>query len=82
MTFYLTCDNGYGKIHSVVGSSCVGTTENETVWWNNFSDYFTVAANKTLTLNFKNYSSKSENWNNRTAQNDCCIGINSYGQRL
>ena len=84
MTFYLTCDNGYGEIHSVISDNCVGTLENVTSWWNNFSDYYTINANKTLTLNFKNYSGKANNWNNFVAvvTNDVERGGTGYAEQV
>jgi len=84
LTFYLTCDNGYGEIHSVVGDKCVGTVENATVWWNNFSDYYTIAANKTLTLNFKNYTRKNETWSNfvTVITNDYDRGVTGYAEQV
>ena len=42
----------------------VGEKDNTTVWWTAFSDYYTIAENKTLTLEFDNYSSKAANWFN------------------
>lgn len=84
LTFYLTGDNCYGEIHSAVGDKNVGTTENVTSWWNNFSEYYTIEANKMLTLNFKNYSSKTKNWNNFVIviTNDNDRGATGYAEQV
>lgn len=42
----------------------VGNEDNTTGWWSAFSDYYTLAPNKTLKLKFTNYTSKANNWNN------------------
>lgn len=42
----------------------VGQEDNSTAWWTAFSDYYTVPAQKTLHLEFENYSYMGENWHN------------------
>lgn len=46
------------------GTTTIGATDNSTAWWTIFSDWYTIAPNKTLTLTFVNHSSKTDNWNN------------------
>ena len=48
-------------------NSTVGLEDNTSGWWTAFSDYYTIAPGKTLHLEFVNYSSKVENWNNWVA---------------
>ena len=45
-------------------TTTVGAEDNSTAWWTAFSDPYTIEPNKTLTLQFKNYSSKIDNWSN------------------
>ena len=45
-------------------TTTVGNADNTTSWWSAFSDYYTIEPNQTLTVSFKNYSDKSENWMN------------------
>ena len=42
----------------------VGAEDNSAEWWTAFSSYNTIPANKTLHMEFTNYSSKAQNWNN------------------
>ena len=42
----------------------VGSEDNSTGWWTAFSPYYSIPANSTLSLNFVNYSSQTNNWNN------------------
>ena len=42
----------------------VGSEDNSTGWWTAFSPYYSIPANSTLSLNFVNYSSQANNWNN------------------
>jgi hypothetical protein len=42
----------------------VGNELNGTAWWTAFSDYYSIAANETKTVYFKNYSAKIANWHN------------------
>lgn len=42
----------------------VGAVDNSSGFFSDFSDYYTIASNQTLTLNFKNYSSKEQNFHN------------------
>ncbi len=45
-------------------TTTVGAEDNKTGWWSAFSDYYTIEPNKTLKLEFKNYSDKVENYHN------------------
>lgn len=42
----------------------VGEEDNSAPWWTEFSDYFTIPVNKLLTLEFVNYTSGMENFQN------------------
>lgn len=45
-------------------TTTVGATDNTTGWWTEFSAPYTIEPNKTLTLEFQNYGSKENFWNN------------------
>ena len=45
-------------------TTTVGADDNSADFFSAWSDYYTLEPNQTLTLNFKNYSSKGANWNN------------------
>lgn len=45
----------------------IGEADNSTAWWSAFSEYYTLAPNKTLTVSFTNYSGKSEYYHNFVA---------------
>lgn len=45
-------------------TTTVGATDNTTGWWTAFSAPYTIEPNKTLTLEFQNYGSKENFWNN------------------
>lgn len=47
-----------------IKGTLIGNTDLSTAWWTAFSDYFTLAKNKVLTLEFINYTCKIANWNN------------------
>ena len=58
-----------GKILSVESTeetevTIVGLEDNTTAWWTAFSDYYAVPAQKTLHLEFVNYSGMAQNWHN------------------
>ena len=63
---HLVLDNSKTKITDAtsIDGTVIGELDNSTAWWTAFSDYFTVGVNKTLTLEFKNYSDKAENYHN------------------
>jgi len=48
----------------VITKSIIGAEDNSTPWWGDFSDYFVIPPNKLLHLEFINYSSGENNWNN------------------
>lgn len=54
----------------------VGAEDNSAGWWSEFSQYFTIPANKKLTLVFENYGSGANNWNN---WNFCLANDNDRG---
>lgn len=45
-------------------TTTVGSDDNTTTWWSAFSDYYTLEPNQTLTISFKNYTNKEQNWFN------------------
>ena len=47
-----------------VSKLAIGTPDCTAPWWAEFSDYFPVPANQTLTLGFTNHTSGGGNWNN------------------
>jgi len=42
----------------------VGAEDNSAAWWTSFSDYFTVPTNKLLHIEFENYGTGVNTWNN------------------
>lgn len=51
-------------IYVTINSAIVGNEDNSSAWWTAFSDYFTIPSNKLLHIEFINYSSGVNNWNN------------------
>lgn len=47
-----------------INNAIVGNEDNSSGWWTAFSDYFTIPSNKLLHLEFINYGSGANNWNN------------------
>ena len=47
-----------------IATAFVGADDNSSGWWTAFSDYFTVPANKLLTIRFVNHGTGVNNWNN------------------
>lgn len=45
-------------------TTIVGNEDNTTAWWSAFSSYYTIKPGETQHLEFVNYSSKTNNWNN------------------
>ncbi|MED9799851.1 MAG: glucanase [Prevotella sp.] len=60
-------DNCYVKENVNVSTIEVGNADNSTAWWGAFTDYFTIPVEKTLVLNFTNYGSGANAWNNWVA---------------
>ena len=58
------------------GTSRLGAEDNTTAWWTQFTDFVEIAPNKTLTYTFKNYSSKTDNWNNWAVE--ICEKVSGY----
>jgi len=48
----------------IIATTIVGPEDNSAPWWTSFSDYFTIPANKLLHLEFVNYGTGVNNWNN------------------
>ena len=69
---YLTIDHSHINIDNSKTSITptkenyytVGTKDNNALFFSAFSDYYTIEANQTLKVHFKNYSAKGENWQN------------------
>ena len=66
-------------------TTTVGADDNSAAWWTAFSDYYTLEANQTLNISFKNYTNKSANGNNWVAvittdadRNDTANGYEEY----
>jgi len=59
-----TITDSPAKIEYPTIGSYVGAEDNSTPWWSAFSNYYTIPADNTLTLEFDNYSSKANSWNN------------------
>jgi hypothetical protein len=47
-----------------IATAIVGADDNSSGWWSAFSDYFSIPTNKLLHLEFINYSTGANNWNN------------------
>jgi hypothetical protein len=47
-----------------IATPIVGAEDNSTAWWTVWSDYFTIPAGKLLHLEFINYGTGVNNWNN------------------
>ena len=48
----------------IISNTIVGAEDNSAAWWTAFSDYFAVPTNKLLRLEFTNYGTGVNNWNN------------------
>lgn len=47
-----------------VSSTTIGTTDNATAWWGAFTDFIAIPSGKRLIMEFDNYSSGANNYNN------------------
>ncbi|MDP4226241.1 MAG: hypothetical protein Q8910_07665, partial [Bacteroidota bacterium] len=47
-----------------IATAIVGAESNSSAWWTAFSDYFSIPTNKLLHLEFVNYGTEANNWNN------------------
>ena len=47
-----------------VSSTTIGTTDNATGWWGAFTDFIAIPSGKRLIMEFDNYSSGANNYNN------------------
>lgn len=47
-----------------ITATLVGAEDNSSAWWTEFSQYFTVPPGKKLVLEFENYGTGVNNWNN------------------
>ncbi len=65
-------------------ATTVGNEDNTTGWWSAFSDYYTIAPNQTLTLEFTNYSNKAANWFNymTVVTTDADRGATDYSEYI
>lgn len=79
---HLTFSQDYAitDTETTTGHTIVGNRDNTTLYWNQFSDYYTIAANGTLNIQFKNYTSKVGNYANWLAAvtNDVRRGGEGY----
>jgi len=51
-------------IYVTINTAIVGNEDNSSAWLTAFSDYFTIPSNKLLHMEFINYGSGVNNWNN------------------
>ncbi len=47
-----------------VAKTTIGETDNSSGWWTDFSDFIAIPSGKRLVMEFDNYSSAANNWNN------------------
>ncbi len=47
-----------------ISTTIVGAEDNSAAWWTAFSDYFSIPSNQLLHIEFTNYTSGANNWNN------------------
>ena len=47
-----------------ITTAIVGAEDNSSAWWSEFSQYFTVPSGKKLVLEFENFGTGVNNWNN------------------
>ncbi len=47
-----------------VSKTTIGETDNSGAWWSDFSDFIAIPSGKRLIMEFDNYSSGANNWNN------------------
>lgn len=72
------------QVNSIIADknlkTIIGKEDNTTGWWSAFSPYYTIEPNKTLTLDFYNYSDKALNYHNWLAivTNDAERGAAGY----
>lgn len=50
-----------------ITTAIVGAEDNSSAWWTEFSQYFTVPSGKKLVVEFENFGSGVNNWNNWNA---------------
>ncbi len=55
---------GSSFTYPVATKTTIGTSDCTTVWWTEFSDYYTLQPGTTLHLAFTNHTSGAGNWNN------------------
>lgn len=67
---------------ALADTTIVGAEDNTSTFWTAFSDYYTLAPNKTLKLKFTNYTDKAENWHNWAAvvTTDAERGADGYSE--
>jgi len=47
-----------------ITSALVGAEDNSAAWWTEFSQYFVIPSGKKLVIEFENYGTGANNWNN------------------
>lgn len=72
------------NVASAQNTTTIGAEDNTTAWWSAFSDYFTIEPNKTLTLEFDNFTDKAANYHNWLAviTKDADRAAVGYGEYL
>lgn len=50
-----------------ITKAIVGAEDNSSAWWTEFSQYFVVPSGKKLVVEFENFGSQANNWNNWNA---------------
>lgn len=49
---------------NLFGTESIGATDNSSAFFTQFSDYYTITKNQVAFIQFQNFSSKANNWNN------------------
>ena len=69
---------------TIIPEGLVGEIYNSTKGWQDFSPYYNIGKNQTLSLEFENYSNKEQNWHNWllgvTSNNDRWDWKNGYAE--
>ncbi len=86
-TYYLFGMNPYYLTDNTklnTSATSIGNADNSTPWWSAFSDYYSIAENEVLTLNFTNYTNGANPWNNwlLVLSNDADRGAAGYTEQL
>ena len=67
---------------AMADTTIVGAEDNSAAFWTAFSNYYTIQADETLTLEFDNYTDKTQNWHNWLAvvTTDADRGADGYSE--